>query len=57
LNWSKKRTLIELRKIEDDLKFHRNERRETQRSIDRLNIAKKCLKEKLERWNPSKRKP
>ena len=57
MNWSKERVKKELEKVEIDLKFHRGERTLTQREIDRLNIVKKALEEKLNRFNPSQRKP
>jgi len=56
MNWSKKKIKEELKKVEEDLRFHRGERRRTQREIDRLNIVKRTLEEKLNRFNPSQRK-
>lgn len=57
MNWSKTRIKRELEMIEEDLRFHREQRKLSQTEIDRLNIAKKYLKEELIKWNPSKRKP
>ena len=57
MNWSKARIKKELKKVKSDLDFHREQRTLTQREIDRLNIVKKVLEEKLNRFNPSQRKP